>query len=87
MPKCDTIGVYHADLLQCKRLTTRGIDMDNPLIKETIEKIVSISEALEDFCNDPKNYNSYGSLLLERISLELYRQASQLDDFQHKYGF
>lgn len=60
--------------------------MDKTVIDEAIANIASTSEALEKFCNDPKNYNSYGSQLIEQLSWELHRQASELREFQYRYG-
>jgi hypothetical protein len=61
--------------------------MENNVIKEAIANIASTSEALNKFCNDPKNYNSYGSHLLEQMSWELHKQANELKEFQYMYGF
>ena len=61
--------------------------MESKIINETIANMVSTSKALEKFCNDPKNYNSYGSQLLEHMSQELNKQANTLKEFQHEYGF
>lgn len=61
--------------------------MENPVIQEAIANIASTSEALEKYCNDPKNYNSYGSQLLEQMSWELHKQANELKEFQYRYGF
>jgi len=61
--------------------------MENTIIQEAIANIASTSEALEKYCNNPKNYNSYGSQLLEQMSYELYKQANQLKEFQSQYGF
>lgn len=61
--------------------------MENNIIQEAIANIASTSEALEKYCNNPKNYNSYGSQLLEQMSYELYKQANQLREFQDNYGF
>ena len=55
-------------------------------IKEAIANIASTSKALENYCNDPKNYNSYGSQLIEQMSWELHRQANQLKEYQYQYG-
>lgn len=61
--------------------------MENTIIQEAIANIASTSEALEKYCNNPKNYNSYGSQLLEQMSYELYKQANELKEFQCRYGF
>jgi hypothetical protein len=61
--------------------------MSNQVIEEAIANIASTSIALEKFCNDPKNYNSSGSQLLEQISWELHKQANDLKEFQYIYGF
>lgn len=60
--------------------------MENNIIEEAIANMASTSKALEKFCNDPKNYNSYTSQLLEQMSWELYKQANDLRDIQYKYG-
>lgn len=57
------------------------------VIEEAIANIASTSAALEKYCNDPKNYNSYGSQLLEQMSWKLHKQASELKEFQYNYGF
>jgi len=61
--------------------------MDNQVIDEAIANIASTSKALDAFCNDPKNYNSYGSQLLEQMSWELHKQANTLKEIQYMYGF
>lgn len=55
-------------------------------INEAIANIASTSEALEKFCNDPKNYNSYPSQLLEQMSWELYKHANELKEIGERYG-
>jgi len=60
--------------------------MENKTINEAIANIASTSQALEKFCNDPKNYNSFGSDLLEQMSRELKRQAIDLKEIQYMYG-
>ncbi len=60
--------------------------MENTIIQEAIANIASTSQALEKYCNDPKNYNSYGAQLIEQMSWELHRQANQLKEFQYQYG-
>ena len=55
-------------------------------IEEAIANMASTSKALETFCNDPKNYNSYASHLLEQMSWELYKQANDLREIQGSYG-
>jgi chaperonin cofactor prefoldin len=61
--------------------------MSNQVIDEAIANIASTSEALDKICNDPKNYNSYGSQLLEQMSWELHKQANDLKELQYTYGF
>lgn len=61
--------------------------MTNKVIQEAIANMASTSAALEKFCNDPKNYNSYGSHLLEQMSLELRRKSIDLQEFHSNYGF
>ncbi len=61
--------------------------MNNNVIEEAIANMASTSEALEKFCNDPKNYNSIGSEILERMSWELYKQSNDLREVQYMYGF
>jgi hypothetical protein len=61
--------------------------MENTVIKEAIANMASTSAALEKFCNDPKNYNSFGSQMLEHMSWELSKQASQLKEIDYMYGF
>ena len=60
--------------------------MNANIIDEAIANIASTSKMLEKYCNDPKNYNSCGASLLERMSLELYKQADALAEFQYRYG-
>lgn len=60
--------------------------MENNIIEEVIANMASTSDALDKFCNDPKNYNSYGSQLLEQMSWELHKQANDLREFQYRYG-
>lgn len=60
--------------------------MENQVITEAIANMASTSKALEKFCNDPKNYNSYGAQLLEQMSWELHKQANDLRELQYMYG-
>jgi hypothetical protein len=60
--------------------------MNITVLDEAIAKIASTSEALENYCNDPKNYNNSGAGMLEQMSWELYRQANELREFQYRYG-
>ncbi len=60
--------------------------MENKIIEEAIANMASTSEVLEKYCNDPKNYNSYGSQFLEQMSWELHRKANELKEFQYFYG-
>ena len=61
--------------------------MENTIIEDAIANIASTSAALEKFCNDPKNYNSYGAELLEKMSWELHKQARDLQTFKYNYGY
>jgi hypothetical protein len=61
--------------------------MKDKTIEEAIANIAITSAALEKYCNDPKNSNSYGAQLLERMSYELHKQANELKEMQHTYGF
>ena len=60
--------------------------MENQVIAEAIANMASTSKALEKFCNDPKNYNSYASQFLEQMSWELHKQANDLREVQYMYG-
>ncbi len=60
--------------------------MNSTIIEEAIANIASTSAALEKYCNEPENYNSLSSQLLEQMSFELYRQAKDLREFQYRYG-
>lgn len=61
--------------------------MSKNIIDEAIANMASTSKALEMYCNDPKNYNSYGAHLLEQMSWELHKQANDLKELQYNYGF
>jgi len=61
--------------------------MENKVISEAIANMAATSQALDKYCNDPKNYSSYGSQLLEQMSWELHKKASELTEFQNTYGF
>lgn len=61
--------------------------MENNVIEEAIANIASTSEALEKFCSNPKNYNSAGHEILERMSWELYKHSNDLRSLQYLYGF
>lgn len=74
---CDTVNAVKPKETRMKNLT----------IEEAIANIASTSAALEKYCNDPKNYNTYGAQLLERMSWELSKQALDLKEFQCNYGF
>jgi len=56
------------------------------VIEEAIVNIASTSAALEKYCNDPKNYNSYASQILEKMSWELHKQANELKELKYNYG-
>ena len=56
------------------------------VIEEAIANMASTSAALERYCNDPKNYNSAGAEILERMSWELHKHVSELRDHQYYYG-
>ncbi len=60
--------------------------MNVNVIEEAIANMASTSQALEKYCNDPKNYNSYGSQLLEQMSWELHKKSNDLKEFQYHYG-
>lgn len=60
--------------------------MENKTINEAIANMSSTSAALEKFCNDPKNYNSFGAQLLENMSRELKKQSQDLREIQYMYG-
>lgn len=60
--------------------------MSNKIIEDAIANIASTSEALEKYCNDSKNYNTYSSMLLEKMSWELHKQANDLRNVSKVYG-
>ncbi len=60
--------------------------MKNAILEEAIANMSLTSKALEKVCNDPKHYNSYFAQVLERMSWELHKQASDLREFQSSYG-
>jgi hypothetical protein len=60
--------------------------MNENVIAEAIANIASTSVALEKFCSDPKNYNSFGSQLIEQMSWELHKQANDLKELQYMFG-
>jgi hypothetical protein len=59
---------------------------NNNTVETAIANIAATSEALEKYCNDPKNYNSYASHLLEHTCWELHRQANSLREINQLYG-
>jgi len=59
---------------------------DNNPVEKAIANIAATSEALEKYCNDPKNYNSYASHLLESMCWELHKQANDLREINNLYG-
>ena len=61
--------------------------MSNQIIDEAIANIASTSQALEKYCNDPKNFNSEGADILEMMSWELHKQSNKLRELQYMYGF
>lgn len=61
--------------------------MKSNIIEEAIANIAATSAALESFCNDPKNYNTKGSELLELMSWELHKQSRELEELKYLYGF
>lgn len=61
--------------------------MDKKLISDTIANMVATSEALDKFCDDPKNHNSYVATFLEQMSWDLHRHANDMKELQDLYGF
>jgi uncharacterized protein YeaO (DUF488 family) len=59
---------------------------DANVVEKAIANIAATSEALEKYCNDPKNYNSYASHLLEHMCWELHKQANDLREISYRYG-
>ncbi len=59
--------------------------MHAKIIEQAIANIAATSEALEKYCNDPRNYNSYASHLLESMSLELNKKARDLEEINYLY--
>jgi hypothetical protein len=59
--------------------------MDKNIIEQAITNMTSTSEAIEKYCNDPKNYNSYAAQLLERMSWDLQKQANELKEINYLY--
>lgn len=57
----------------------------NNIIEQAIANIAATSGALEKYCNDPKNYNSYAAKLLEHMSWELHRKANELKEINQLY--
>lgn len=56
------------------------------VINDAVANITATSVALEKYCNDPKNYNSYTAELLERMACELHKQATELKEINYLYG-
>ena len=84
MLKCDTVKAYQINRYSINR---RINTMENKtIINEAIANMASTSAALERFCHDPKNYNSFGAQLLENMSRELCKQANDLKEIQYMYG-
>ena len=61
--------------------------MKDMTIREAIANIDSTSKMIENFCNDPKNVNSAGAEILERMSSELHKHSNDLRELQYMYGF
>lgn len=59
----------------------------NKVIEEAIANIASTSEAIEQYCNEAEHYNADGIEILERMSWELHKQASDMRELQYRYGF
>ncbi len=60
--------------------------MDKSPVELAIANIAATSEALEKYCNDPKNRISpYAANLLERMSWELHKQANDLAEINYLY--
>jgi hypothetical protein len=60
--------------------------MNTSPISEAIANIVSTSQKLEEYCNDPKNYNTSKAIFLEEVSWDLQKRASELKEFLYMYG-
>lgn len=60
--------------------------MKKNIIEEAIANIVSTSQAIEKFCNDPNGRCSpHASILLERMAWELHKQANELQEINYHY--
>jgi len=62
------------------------MNISKNVIDDAVSNIAATSEALERFCQDPKNYNSYTAQLLERMAWELHKQANELKEINYLYG-
>jgi hypothetical protein len=60
--------------------------MNTKIIEEACANIASISETIEEYCNDPKNRCSpYAANLLERMAWQLQKNADALREINYLY--
>ena len=60
--------------------------MQKKVIQEAVANITSTSAALRAYCNEPRNYNTEGGRLLDRVVWELSLQLRDLQEIQNAYG-
>lgn len=60
--------------------------MNAKILEEAIANISSTSQALDQYCNDPKNSNSYTAYLLAQMSDRLHKHADELREIDYMYG-
>lgn len=62
------------------------MNINKNVIDDAVSNIAATSEALEKYCNDPRNYNSYSAQLLERMAWDLQKHANELKEINYLYG-
>ncbi len=53
--------------------------------KEAIKNLETMSDALSKASSNPKFYNTDYGYYLEQMSYQLYRDAAELKEIEHKY--
>ena len=55
-------------------------------ISESIKTLSLMSEKLQNFANDEKNYNSSYALYLDQLSAEMYKMTNELREINYMFG-
>lgn len=60
--------------------------MHNKEMEVACANIAATAKALEEFINQPRNYNSFGSSLMVDVIKQLEIQANNIREIEYMYG-